>query len=153
MRALEILNFLSAVDDEGNLTALGEIMARFPLDPQVSAVTPRKSTTLTQLLQLAKMLIVSPDFECSNEILTIVSMLSGTPVVTIVPFLGSYFSTLVPNVWLRPKNQRKEADEARALLTIPDGDHLTLLNVYNSWIQSACMWPLSTLIPTECSYY
>jgi len=28
--------------------------------------------------QLAKMLIVSPDFKCSNEILTIVSMLSGT---------------------------------------------------------------------------
>jgi len=35
MRALELLNYLSALDDEGNLTALGEIMAEFPLDPQV----------------------------------------------------------------------------------------------------------------------
>jgi len=42
----------------------------------------------------------------------------------------------VPNVWLRPNNQRKEADQAKALLTIPDGDHLTLLNVYNSWMQN-----------------
>ena len=151
MRALEILNYLDAVDDEGNLTPLGEIMARFPLDPQVSAVTLRRSMTLTLLLQLAKTLIVSPDFECSNEILTIVSMLSGMP-VTIILFLCSHFFILVPNVWLRPNNQRKEADQARALLTIPDGDHLTLLNVYNSWIQSACMWPLSTLIPTECPY-
>lgn len=35
MRALELLNFLAALDDDGNLTALGEIMAEFPLDPQV----------------------------------------------------------------------------------------------------------------------
>jgi pre-mRNA-splicing factor ATP-dependent RNA helicase DHX15/PRP43 len=62
MRALELLNYLAALDDEGNLTYLGSIMAEFPLDPQMS-----------------KMLIVSPEFKCSNEILTIVSMLSGTP--------------------------------------------------------------------------
>lgn len=35
MRALELLNFLAAMDDEGNLTALGKLMADFPLDPQV----------------------------------------------------------------------------------------------------------------------
>jgi HrpA-like RNA helicase len=28
-------------------------------------------------IQLAKMLIVSPEFKCSNELLTIVAMLSG----------------------------------------------------------------------------
>ncbi|KAG1765553.1 P-loop containing nucleoside triphosphate hydrolase protein [Suillus occidentalis] len=98
MRALELLNYLAALDDDGNLTALGSIMAEFPLDPQLS-----------------KILIASPEFKCSNEILTITAMLS------------------VPNVWLRPNNQRKEADTAKALLTVPDGDHLTLLNVYNSY--------------------
>jgi pre-mRNA-splicing factor ATP-dependent RNA helicase DHX15/PRP43 len=36
MRALELLHYLKALDDEGNLTPLGEIMAEFPLDPQVS---------------------------------------------------------------------------------------------------------------------
>jgi pre-mRNA-splicing factor ATP-dependent RNA helicase DHX15/PRP43 len=60
MRALELLNYLAALDDEGDLTALGTMMADFPLDPQLS-----------------KLLISSPEFECSNEILTIVSMLSG----------------------------------------------------------------------------
>jgi pre-mRNA-splicing factor ATP-dependent RNA helicase DHX15/PRP43 len=35
MRALEILNFLAALDDDGNLTPLGSMMSEFPLDPQV----------------------------------------------------------------------------------------------------------------------
>ncbi|KAJ7109278.1 P-loop containing nucleoside triphosphate hydrolase protein [Mycena epipterygia] len=101
MRALELLNYLAALDDEGNLTTLGGIMAEFPLDPQ-----------------LAKMLIVSPEFRCSNEMLTITAMLS------------------VPNVWLRPNNQRREADAAKALLSVPDGDHLTMLNVYNEYVNN-----------------
>jgi hypothetical protein len=37
---------------------------------------------------------------------------------------------------LRPNNQRREADAAKARLTVPDGDHLTLLNVYNQYAQS-----------------
>ena len=47
----------------------------------------------------------------------------------------------MPNVWLRPPNQRKEADAAKALLTIPDGDHLTLMNVYNSYMNSTSSPP------------
>jgi hypothetical protein len=38
MRALELLNYLAALDDEGGLTPLGQIMAEFPLDPQVSCI-------------------------------------------------------------------------------------------------------------------
>ncbi|KAG6889617.1 DEAH-box ATP-dependent RNA helicase prp43 [Termitomyces sp. T32_za158] len=101
MRALELLNYLAALDDEGNLTPLGAIMAEFPLDPQ-----------------LAKMLIVSPEFKCSNEMLTITAMMS------------------VPNIWIRPNNQRREADAAKQMLTVPDGDHLTLLNVYNQYVNN-----------------
>jgi len=33
MRALEQLNFLGAIDTEGELTDIGEIMSDFPLDP------------------------------------------------------------------------------------------------------------------------
>ena len=36
MRALEQLNFLGALDDEGNLTPIGEQMSEFPLDPMLS---------------------------------------------------------------------------------------------------------------------
>ncbi|KAF8752923.1 P-loop containing nucleoside triphosphate hydrolase protein [Rhizoctonia solani] len=88
-----------ALNDEGELTLLVVLWPSSPGPPGM----------------LAKMLIVSPEFKCSNEILTIVAMLS------------------VPNVWLRPNNQRKEADAAKSLLTVPDGDHLTLLNVYNNY--------------------
>jgi pre-mRNA-splicing factor ATP-dependent RNA helicase DHX15/PRP43 len=40
MRALELLNYLAAIDDEGELTPLGKIMAEFPLDPQVNRAMP-----------------------------------------------------------------------------------------------------------------
>ena len=60
MRALELLNYLGALDDNGDLTSLGSMMAEFPLDPQ-----------------LAKMVIASCDHNCSNEILSVTAMLSG----------------------------------------------------------------------------
>lgn len=59
IRALDELNYLGALDDEGNLTELGETMSAFPLHPE-----------------MAKMLTVSPQFKCSSEILSICSMLS-----------------------------------------------------------------------------
>ena len=67
MRALELLNYLAALDDDGNLTKLGQLMSEFPLDPQMS-----------------KMLVVSPEFNCSNEILSITAMLSGTALIPTV---------------------------------------------------------------------
>merc|ERR1712137_580903 len=67
MRALEMLNYLAALDDDGDLTDIGDQAAEFPLDPQ-----------------LAKMLIKSPDFKCSNEILSIAAMLSA-PMVFVRP--------------------------------------------------------------------
>ncbi|KAI8833687.1 P-loop containing nucleoside triphosphate hydrolase protein [Chytriomyces cf. hyalinus JEL632] len=98
MRALELLNFLGALNDDIELTDIGVIMAEFPLDPQ-----------------LAKALISSPSHTCSNEILTIVAMLS------------------VPNAFIRPNDQRKQADEAKAQFNHPDSDHLTLLNAYHEY--------------------
>jgi pre-mRNA-splicing factor ATP-dependent RNA helicase DHX15/PRP43 len=43
MRALELLGYLYALDDEGNLTPLGDIMAEFPLDPQASSWWPEST--------------------------------------------------------------------------------------------------------------
>jgi hypothetical protein len=48
------------------------------------------------LAQLAKMLVASPKFNCSNEILSIVAMLSS------------------PNIFMRPKSAQRAADEAKA---------------------------------------
>merc|ERR1712151_797989 len=38
MRALEQLNYLGALDDEGDLTELGRQMSEFPLDPQLARI-------------------------------------------------------------------------------------------------------------------
>lgn len=51
MRALELLNYLGALDDDGNMTQMGHKMSEMPLDPQ-----------------LAKLLLVSPEYNCSNEV-------------------------------------------------------------------------------------
>lgn len=98
MRALEELNYLACLDDDGELTTLGKLASEFPLDPA-----------------LAVMLISSPEFYCSSEILSLTALLS------------------VPQVFVRPANARKRADEMKSLFTHPDGDHLTMLNVYHAF--------------------
>jgi len=98
MRALEELNYLACLDDEGELTALGRLASEFPLDPQ-----------------LAVMLITSPEFFCSNEILSLTALLS------------------VPNMFVRPASNRKRADEMKEMFAHKEGDHLTMLNVYHAF--------------------
>ena len=98
MRALEVLNYLGALDDEGELTDLGRQMAELPLDPQLS-----------------KMLISSPDYNCSNEIVSIVASMS------------------VPQIFLRPRENAKAADEAKAQFVDNTSDHITLLNAYATY--------------------
>lgn len=89
---------LGALDNVGNLTPLGRHMVEFPLDPALS-----------------KMTIVSCDMGCSEEILTIVSMLS------------------VPSIFYRPKGREEDSDAAREKFQVPESDHLTYLNVYLQW--------------------
>jgi pre-mRNA-splicing factor ATP-dependent RNA helicase DHX15/PRP43 len=61
------------------------------------------------------MLISSPEFYCSNEILSLTSLLS------------------VPQIFSRPASARKRADEMKQLFAHEDGDHLTMLNVYHAF--------------------
>lgn len=60
MQALEELDYLAALDDDGNLSEIGIIMSEIPLDPQ-----------------MAKALLASCEFDCVSEMLTIAAMLSG----------------------------------------------------------------------------
>ncbi|EIW86950.1 P-loop containing nucleoside triphosphate hydrolase protein [Coniophora puteana RWD-64-598 SS2] len=98
LTALESLYALSALDDEGLLTRLGRKMADFPMEPSS-----------------AKMLIASVELGCSEEMLSIVAMLS------------------VQTVFYRPKEKQGQADAKKAKFHQPEGDHLTLLTVYNGW--------------------
>ena len=64
------------------------------------------------------MLLVSPKYGCSEEILSIVSLLS------------------VPMVFQRPPDSKKAADAAKAQFQDRHSDHCTLLTAYNAWVES-----------------
>jgi ATP-dependent RNA helicase DDX35 len=98
IRALEQLYALGALDDNANLTSpLGTNMADIPLAPS-----------------LAKMLLASDEYECSEEILSIAAMLS----------LQSIFIN------------NKALKERRVFFQVHEGDQLTLLSIYNGYINS-----------------
>ncbi|XP_062410557.1 ATP-dependent RNA helicase DQX1 [Sardina pilchardus] len=101
MQALEDLDYLAALDNDGNLSEVGIIMSELPLEPS-----------------LAKALIAACEFDCVSELLTIAAMLTAPPCF------------LVP-----PPNKEEAAATHRRLLLHPEGDHLTLINVYNAYIQ------------------
>ncbi|KAF7307663.1 putative PRP2-RNA-dependent ATPase of DEAH box family [Mycena kentingensis (nom. inval.)] len=102
MRALELLYALGALNDRGELTKLGRRMAEFPVDPMLS-----------------KAIISSEQYVCTDEVLTIISMLSEA---------GSLF--------YRPKDKKLHADQARQNFVRPGGDHFTLLNIWEQWAET-----------------
>jgi ATP-dependent RNA helicase DHX8/PRP22 len=104
--AMESLHALGALDDEGLMTRLGRKMAEFPLEPNLS-----------------KMLLLSVDLGCSDEILTITALLS------------------VENPFFRPKDKQAQADAKKAKFHQAEGDHLTLLTVYKGWEAAKCSNP------------
>lgn len=89
---------LGALNNVGQLTPLGTKMSKFPMEPSLS-----------------KLLIMSIEYGCTEEMLTIVSMLS------------------VPSVFYRPKERQEESDTAREKFFVAESDHLTLLHVYSQW--------------------
>lgn len=86
------------------LTSLGRQMSGFPIEPYLS-----------------KMLIMSADLGCSEEMLTIIAMLSAQ----------------VQKLFKRPKTKKFEADSKKKTFDCREGDHITLLNVYNEWRENS----------------
>lgn len=64
---------------------------------------------------LSKMLLTGIDLGCADEIITIIAMLS------------------VQTIFYRPKDKQNLADQKKARFFQPEGDHLTLLTVYEQW--------------------
>ncbi|XP_076599660.1 putative pre-mRNA-splicing factor ATP-dependent RNA helicase DHX32 [Chaetodon auriga] len=60
MQALEELDYLAALDNDGNLSEMGIIMSEFPLEPQ-----------------MAKTLLASCEFDCVSEVVIIAAMLTA----------------------------------------------------------------------------
>ncbi|XP_026866064.2 ATP-dependent RNA helicase DHX33 [Electrophorus electricus] len=99
--AVEQLDLLGAVERRGDqisLTPLGKKMACFPLEPR-----------------FAKTILVSPEFSCAEEVLTIVSLLS------------------VDSVLYNPPARRDEVVAVRRKFVSSEGDHITLLNIYRAF--------------------
>ncbi|KAM9320930.1 ATP-dependent RNA helicase DHX33 [Gastrophryne carolinensis] len=99
--AIDQLDLLGAVerkDDQVILTPLGRKMAAFPLEPRFS-----------------KTILLSPKFHCTEEILTIVALLS------------------VDSVLHNPPSKRDEVQAARKKFISSEGDHITLLNIYRAF--------------------
>ncbi|XP_069827233.1 ATP-dependent RNA helicase DHX33 isoform X1 [Dendropsophus ebraccatus] len=99
--AIDQLDLLGAVErkeDQIILTPLGKKMAAFPLEPKFS-----------------KTILISPKFHCTEEILTIVALLSVDSVLT------------------NPPAKRDEVQAARKKFISSEGDHITLLNIYRAF--------------------
>ncbi|XP_029978328.1 putative pre-mRNA-splicing factor ATP-dependent RNA helicase DHX32 [Sphaeramia orbicularis] len=102
MQALEELDYLAALDDDGNLSEIGIIISEFPLDPQ-----------------MAKALLASCEFDCVSEMLTIAAMLSA------------------PSCFLEPSaGLTHEAVHCHRKFQHPEGDHFTLISIYNTFKQN-----------------
>ncbi|XP_065128334.2 DEAD/H (Asp-Glu-Ala-Asp/His) box polypeptide 32a [Paramisgurnus dabryanus] len=99
MQALEELDYLAALDNDGNLSEMGIIMSEFPVDPQ-----------------MAKALLASCEFDCASEMLTIAAMLAA-PSCFIEPPVGMV----------------TEAMRCHMMFQHPEGDHFTLINIYNTF--------------------
>jgi ATP-dependent RNA helicase DHX8/PRP22 len=99
--AMEQLYALGALDEDGLLTQIGRRMAEFPMDPPMS-----------------KMLLASVELGCSDEVMSIIGMLS------------------VQSIFYRPKEKQDVADQKRSKFFQAEGDHLTLLAVYQAWERS-----------------
>lgn len=95
---LELLGAVEKKDGQVFLTTLGKKMASFPLEPRY-----------------AKTILLSPDFSCSEEILSIVSLLS------------------VDTVLYNPPARRDEVLAVRKKFMSSEGDHMTLLNIYRAF--------------------
>lgn len=94
---LQLLSALTLKDDK-SLTPLGQQMCELPLEPR-----------------MAKMIFTSISMNCSNDMLTIVAMLS------------------VPDVFSQPMDA---VNQKKTTFNHKWGDHLTLLEVYARWERS-----------------
>ncbi|PSN42130.1 putative ATP-dependent RNA helicase DHX35 [Blattella germanica] len=101
--ALELLYALDAIDSDGQLTKpIGITVAEFPISPLYS-----------------KALIISGEFGCSEEILSIIAMLQ------------------VQNVFTKPSGGQAsiQARIAKRKFEVEEGDLMTLLNVFTAYVK------------------
>lgn len=98
-KGLEELLALDALTVDGKLSKIGKVMAECPLLPTLSRV-----------------LVESKDLQCSDEVLSIISMLS------------------VENVFLTSARDRDQGTMAKLSMSHGTGDHISLLNIFRAFM-------------------
>ncbi|XP_045598629.1 pre-mRNA-splicing factor ATP-dependent RNA helicase DHX16 [Procambarus clarkii] len=115
----DLINFdyLDPPPAESLILALEQLYALKALNHKGELTsTGRKMAELPVDPMMSRMILAGDQYKVVEEILTIAAMLSVN---------GSIF--------YRPKDKAIHADTARKNFFHPDGDHLTLMNVYNEW--------------------
>lgn len=107
--ALELLYSLGALDDTCALTARGAAMAEMPVEPRI-----------------ANILLRSYEFGCGEEMLTIAAMCSVEHPFITIRSRGHSSS-----------EAKLKLDRDIEELAVPTSDHLTLLNIYRRYEDSA----------------
>lgn len=133
MQALEELDYLAALDNDGNLSEMGVIMSEFSLEPQ-----------------MAKTVLASCEFDCVSEVVIIAAMLSGNVTVWLFSTnistkshvdlqnraLLFFWILLAPSCFMVPSVELKpEATQCYMKFQHPEGDHFTLINIYKAFKQ------------------
>lgn len=98
--ALQELYHLGAVNGEGQLTDIGRLISLLPVEPKH-----------------AKSLIASKKFGCTNEMATLIALLSEQG-----------------QVFIRPNEKRSAADASHSQFKSGYGDHISLINVYDEFV-------------------
>ncbi|KAI7026718.1 ATP dependent RNA helicase [Hortaea werneckii] len=113
-------DFLTPPPAELIIRALELLYSLGALDDYAKLTSPLGTRMAELALEpmLAKCLLSSPSFGCLSEVLTIAAMVS-----------------LQGNVWFT-HDEKKREESARRKFAVEEGDHLTLLNVYQAFVTS-----------------
>ncbi|PIA55351.1 hypothetical protein AQUCO_00800241v1 [Aquilegia coerulea] len=109
-------DFMDPPSSQALISAMEQLYSLGALDDEgLLTKLGRKMAEFPMDPPLSKMLLASVDLGCSDEILTVIAMIQ------------------TGNIFYRPREKQAQADQKRAKFFQPEGDHLTLLAVYEAW--------------------
>ncbi|KAK1156158.1 putative ATP-dependent RNA helicase DHX35 [Acipenser oxyrinchus oxyrinchus] len=113
-------SFLSPPPAQSMVQALELLLALGGLDEHGRLTEPlgMRMAEFPLIPMFAKMLLESGSFGCSEEIVTIAAMMQ------------------IQNVFVSPPSQKKPAARKHRKFAVAEGDHLTMLNVYEAFVKN-----------------
>ncbi|OAF64760.1 G4-resolvase 1 [Intoshia linei] len=112
------VQFLSPLNRNVVLSSLEKLFAMNILDEAFAFIQPYAQLTLDLPLNASDAISLynADKLNCMQEMLTLISMMQ------------------VKSIFIQPRNRRKAADDSRRRFCVKEGDHISLINVYNLYI-------------------